>query len=842
MKPSKCSVPAPQCIGCGICRAACASGCIKMVWTKGGIAVPKIDRKRCVGCGKCNAVCPQNPALLLEKALEAAHAPDPRRFGIEDASGFLAWDADDARRLRSASGGVVTGMALKMLETGRIDGVVHAMRVEAGRGMPHYRAALSTTSEEIALRRGSAYEAIDFSDVLLELKPDGAYFLVGTPCAVRGFRALAKNSPRFARVRFYLCALVCSHNVTAQFADYMADRHGIPRKARYFVDWRNKDGIPDAGTYNSHIYGADGDLLKQDRYSSGWTDVWRSYAFAPKACCSCSDFWGNDADVSVKDAWGRKEWVADPLGKSVVVLRSPELREVFEQCAFERMPLSGSELADMQQPQTFFKMVAAEDKATHAPWRSVNRANGFFARRMMSGSTRFAYRWFGRLGADVARKLFSRLHVPRKVKPAFGKMVKNRLILVAGGYGNGNAGDEAQCAETLRILAERYPGCQVRNLTPRPDYSHDGHPAYAHDFAPRVMFFNHGRSHDWYKLTGPIRKIGFLFTSMLLYVNAWSVKRDWPVWFLNARKAAMLQELSQASLFFFCGGGYLTGATKSRLWEGALICRLCRMFGVPVVMSGQTVGEWQGRLDRRLARWGFKSVKAITLRDNESSIRDLAEIGIEGPHVFPTHDDALFCAKSDERQLPEGAYAAVNFHFWGMKGGARDEVLGRIREILATVRSARPGLRLVFIPMHASDMKSFEAYRAAYPDEALTAFKYDYDFRKVRRVIADAEFVLTMKHHPIIFAVGEDTPVVSLAYSGYYVHKNYGALEQYGVEACSMDLAADDWRGQFEKAFAKASDRDWFVRTVRAKKAEVAARKEKFMKIVDGILGKEAGR
>ena len=57
MKPSKYVVPAPQCIGCGICRAACATGCIRMVWTKGGIAVPKVDGKRCVGCGQCQAVC-----------------------------------------------------------------------------------------------------------------------------------------------------------------------------------------------------------------------------------------------------------------------------------------------------------------------------------------------------------------------------------------------------------------------------------------------------------------------------------------------------------------------------------------------------------------------------------------------------------------------------------------------------------------------------------------------------------------------------------------------------------------------------------------------------------------
>ena len=159
------------------------------------------------------------------------------------------------------------------------------------------------------------------------------------------------------------------------------------------------------------------------------------------------------------------------------------------------------------------------------------------------------------------------------------KGMRIRTILVLGGYGNGNAGDEAQCAETLRLLAERYPRYQVRNLTPDPDYSFTMHPGFAHDYASRVMIFNQRRRFDWYRLGGVTRTAGFLLVSMLVYANAWFVKHGLPVWFINARKAAFLQELSQCSLLFFCGGGYLTGATRSRLWEGALICRLCRVFG-----------------------------------------------------------------------------------------------------------------------------------------------------------------------------------------------------------------------------------------------------------------------
>lgn len=416
--------------------------------------------------------------------------------------------------------------------------------------------------------------------------------------------------------------------------------------------------------------------------------------------------------------------------------------------------------------------------------------------------------------------------------------LRTKTILVVGGYGYGNAGDEAQCAVTLRLLAERYPGYQIRDLTPNPDFSFGEHPCFAHDYAPRVLLYNHTRRHDWYKLNSRTRKLGFLAVSALLLLNAHLVKRNMKTWFLNARRASFLHQLAQCSLLYFSGGGYLTGATKSRLWEGMVLCRLCKVFGVPVVMSGQTVGVWGGRLDRWLAKWGFRDVKVIGLRDNEDSARDLAEVGVCGDRVMCTHDDALFCEKAPERQV-EGRYIAVNFHFWGIaEGNERQSVLARIHDAIDKARKATGVNRVVFVAMHVTDMQSFEAYRSIYQTDNIEAFHCIGQFRDIRRVIADAEMLLTMKHHPIIFAAGEGTPVVSLAYSPYYVHKNFGAMQQYGVEACSTDLAAEDWPSQFDAALAKALDRGWFVGETRRHLETLKARETAFMDKVDALLGR----
>ena len=769
------------CIGCGICRAACASRAINMVQSGDGVRRPVVDLSRCVDCGQCVQVCPQHPDRIASIRAELAKMPRPEAAGVLGAKCYLAWTNDTAGRRRSASGGVATAMALHLLATGAVDGVVHVHRLAAGRGGAHYRAVLSRTAEEVEAGRGSAYETIDFSEALDCLKPGERYFAMGTPCVVRGLRELASVHPRFRGMRLYTCALVCSHNVSPRFADALADRLKVA-DVPFLVDFRDKFDIADAGKFNTRYFLENGDdLYRENRNASGWTKLWRSFAFAPTACRQCPDFWGLVADMSVKDAWGDKEWTADPLGRSVVLFRDAELERAFRSCDITARSLAEEKVARMQLPQSMLKQ------------------------------------------AGVVRK-----------KPLLRDCQKK--ILVAGGYGYGNAGDEAQCAETLRLLRERYPEFQIENLSPDPDYSHCVHPGFHHVLASRVAVFNQGRSHDWYRLSGCGRKLGFLVVSLLLYLNASRVRKGRVTFLLNARRSAFLQRIAEASLFYYCGGGYLTGATKSRLWEAILTCAIGRKLGVPVVMSGQTIGLWNGFLERRFAHWGFRDVAVIGLRDNVASAKDLAAIGIDSSRIIPTHDDALFCEKAEERQVSHERYLTINFHFWGMKERVRKEMLAKLNRALSLFRSQFGVEKVVFVPMHVSDLKSYYAYQGCYSDPDLEVFECNSDFRRIRRAIADSTALLTMKHHPIIFAIGEDVPVVSLAYSSYYVHKNRGALQQYGVETLLVDLADATWEKTLGDVLMRASDRAWYVHEVTQGRVAAAARKEKFMQRVDDIV------
>ena len=383
-------VPAELCVGCGLCAAACPQGALNMVPRRDGCSAPAVDGGKCVRCGICAGVCPQETDRLRDLAERTSCAPDPARVGLEGSSFHLAWDARDPDgRRQSSSGGIVTALMLRLLAAGEIDGAVHVKRLLAGRGGPHFAATLSRTAEEIASCRGSAYEAIDFSAVFRSLEPGKRYFVTGTPCLIRGVKRLA-SSPRFRSVKFMTCALVCSHNVTPQLVDSLADRHGIPKEARFTVNLRDKDGIENASKFNTRYVGEDGhDFLKMERTASGWTKIWRSYAFALKACCYCPDFWGGEADISVKDAWGRKEWKRDPLGKSIVIVRNKALEEPLHACGLVLEPLAVEDVAYTQPAETSFKQAAAADKFRHGLLHPANWRNGLLRRRLVADITKW---------------------------------------------------------------------------------------------------------------------------------------------------------------------------------------------------------------------------------------------------------------------------------------------------------------------------------------------------------------------------------------------------------------------------------------------------------------------
>ncbi len=398
------------------------------------------------------------------------------------------------------------------------------------------------------------------------------------------------------------------------------------------------------------------------------------------------------------------------------------------------------------------------------------------------------------------------------------KRINQKKILVVGGYGVQNVGDEAQLSEVQRRLAMCFPEHRVKVLTPDPDYTYRVHERCAVGEAPKVAFFHKDESYLYSvsdakqrgiarKLKNKLMRMAFRIKSKWIYFNGWLVKHNLPTFLLGAQASALLYDLMTSDMLYFEGGGYLTGATLSRLWDGILMCRLAKLFDVPVAMSGQTIGVWNTRFNKRYAKKAFRDVKLLSLRDSIFSPQALEEIGIAGEHVFPVCDDALFCEREDNDAVMQEYYAkndisdtfraqgyfAFSVHYWGLK--SKEEKRASLEKIHKVVERTleTTDKNVIFIPMVPEDLDTMKDYVREYPSDRIRVFYYDFDFKKIRRVIRDSYACITMKHHPIIFAVGERVPVISLNSSAYYEHKNKGALNILDVEAFSMTMDRDDY-------------------------------------------------
>ena len=366
-------------------------------------------------------------------------------------------------------------------------------------------------------------------------------------------------------------------------------------------------------------------------------------------------------------------------------------------------------------------------------------------------------------------------------------------VLIASGHGYGNLGDEAQLSACIGRWRRLDPNVEIRVLSPDPEYTRLLHNV-ATDWAPRVAWFE-SNTRSYYFSGGWKFQLRFASMYIRLTLSARLAKIGIPFLLCRSEEARIIELLRDYDLLQISGGGFLTGMTRSRLWENCLVMRLCQLLGLPYFLTGHTIGVFKSPIDRILAKIGLRDARFISLRDRGASQSELEAIGIAGPHIVTTNDDALFCDRLDDHKiserlaelsLPKGGYIAVNYHNWGQTE-ERKQVVETIFIDLCRRLVHDHGEPLLFIYMAPSDIASGKRVLSALGQQTAEELPFHHDYRLVRGIIAAAKCVLTFKHHPIIFAQGESVPVIAIALDDYYIRKNFGALAHVGQQHFLID-------------------------------------------------------
>lgn len=380
--------------------------------------------------------------------------------------------------------------------------------------------------------------------------------------------------------------------------------------------------------------------------------------------------------------------------------------------------------------------------------------------------------------------------------PSFSSEHPRPTILLLGGFGYGNVGDEAQLSGCIDAWRRLMPAAKLIVFSPNPSQTASLH-GVTSILAPRQAWFK-SETKGYYFRQSTRFFLGYALAVVRLASTSWFYRRNMHVRLCTNTEFAPIKAIASAHLLHLTGGGYLTGATRSRLWESCLTLHISHLLGTPSMATGQTIGLFSKFLDRKIAAVGLAKVRTLAVRDHGPSINAINRLSIHPPNVIPSCDDATFSTKSTDRETADFAakcgimldrdFVAVNFHHWGHPTPLKPLIAKAFASLCDKI-CRDYNMQIACVPMAPSDINDLAELASAmrYPP---TLMEYTVDHRLVRGIISKAQIVLSFKHHPLIFAQGECVPSVAVATTPYYLHKNRGALANTGHQRFVIDDAA----------------------------------------------------
>ncbi len=196
------------CMGCGLCESIAGHEVVRLTMTPQGRERPVVNSPTdSETVERINAVCPGVRIEGLPSHLRHNHTRIDPVWGpyLRMARGFAT---DPEVRFRGATGGVLTALAIYLLESGRVEFVVHvaASAEHPMRSKRHLSFDRAQVLEAAGSRYGPAAPLIDFTKLL---ERQQRFALIGKPCDVGAVRNLARLDSRVERYCRYLLTMVC---------------------------------------------------------------------------------------------------------------------------------------------------------------------------------------------------------------------------------------------------------------------------------------------------------------------------------------------------------------------------------------------------------------------------------------------------------------------------------------------------------------------------------------------------------------------------------------------------------------------------------------------------------
>jgi coenzyme F420 hydrogenase subunit beta len=337
------------CAGCGICESMVGRDVVEMEVTLDQRLRPKTKEPlENTAFQEILKVCPGVTMMGPAKDNVAPSGPTNGTFGPV-LSLYRGWASDENVRYHAASGGVLTALAMYLLESKKVEAVLH---VEASAEYPLMTNSLvSTSAHQVYDGAQSRYGPAAPLTQVHRLLDEGCVFaVIGKPCDVAAIRNLARIDERVKKQIPYTLTFFCGGLPSFRMPTDMAAHFGIKVTDLSRFRFRG-EGWP--GT--THMETRDGqsfDLTYHESYlneDAPWTYD------SQFRCKICPDAIGELADVACADDGAvldnKKSNQPEGPGVNILISRTPEgealLRDVQSAGVIALKPFSEAELMTM---------------------------------------------------------------------------------------------------------------------------------------------------------------------------------------------------------------------------------------------------------------------------------------------------------------------------------------------------------------------------------------------------------------------------------------------------------------------------------------------------------------
>lgn len=285
-----------MCIGCGLCESIAGRDKVQMHTAQTGYERPHVVGE--LGQETVDEIYDVCPGLRLDSLPERLIDVDtiidpvwgPYKYMVS------AHATNEDIRRKAASGGVLTALCKYLIDTRRVDFILHAR--PSTRDVTFGDAHISLTTRDVEDGTGSVYgPTAPLKDIRAILDRGQPFAFVGKPCDISALRNYAKFHPRVNELVKYWLTPVCGGIVPPGQMDKFLASKGTDRKDLKWFRYRG-DGCPGDTEFETkagkHIV-----ANMYEPYGGFDENSWQ----LPFRCKVCPDGPGEGADISAGDQW-----------------------------------------------------------------------------------------------------------------------------------------------------------------------------------------------------------------------------------------------------------------------------------------------------------------------------------------------------------------------------------------------------------------------------------------------------------------------------------------------------------------------------------------------------------